>query len=103
MELHIHGFCSVDCTLPLITASAIELLVCSSVGGCLCPVSSRMILMYTASLAIMYSPANSVSVDEDITCLIMWAMFSTALLFGGIGVSLDRKNCPQLHSLGLLR
>ncbi len=89
----------------LITASAIELLVCSSVGGCLCPISSRMILMYTASLAIMYSLANSTSVAEDITCLSMWAMFSTAPLFGGIGVLLDRKKCPpaQLLAFGLLR
>ncbi len=86
----------------LITALAIELLVCSGVGGCLCPISYRMILMYTAS---MYNPANSASVSEDITCLIMWAMFSNALLFGGIGVSLDKKKCPpaQLHALGLLR
>ncbi len=88
------AFVRFDCTLPLITASAIELSVCSGVGGCLCPNSSRMILMYTASLAIMYSPADSTSVAEDIMCLIMWAMFSTTPLFGGIGVSLDRKKCP---------
>ncbi len=85
------AFICFDCTLPLITASAIELLVCSSVGGFLYP--SRMILMYTASQAIMYSPANSASVAEDITCLIMWAMFSTVLLVGGIGVLLDRTKC----------
>jgi hypothetical protein len=99
------AFVHFECTLPLITASAIELLVCSSVGDCLCPISSRMILMYTASLAIKYNPANSASVAEDITCLIMWAMFSTAPLFGGIGVSLDKKKCPpaRLRALGLLR
>ncbi len=33
------------CTLPLMTPSAIALLVCSGVGGCACPSSSRMILM----------------------------------------------------------
>jgi hypothetical protein len=99
------AFVHFDCTLPLITALAIELSVCSGVGGCLCPISSRMILMYTASLAIMYNPAHSTSVAEDITCLIMWAIFSTALLFGGIGVSLDKKKYPpaQLFALGLLR
>jgi hypothetical protein len=61
--------------------------------------------MYTASLAIMYSPANSAYVAEDIMCLIMWAMFSTAPLFGGIGISLDRKKClpAQLYALGSLR
>ncbi len=99
------AFVYFDCTLPLITASAIELSVCSGVGGCLCPISSRMILMYTASLAIMYNPANSTSVAEDITCLIMWAMFSAAQLFGGIGVSMDKKKCPpaRLRALGSLR
>jgi hypothetical protein len=90
------AFVCFDCTLPLITASAIELLVCSGVGGCLCPISSRMILMYTASLAIMYSPTNSASVAKDILCLIMWEMLSTAPLFGGIGVSLDRKKNVRL-------
>ncbi len=88
------AFVHFDCTLPLITTSAIELSVCSGVGGCLCPNSSTMILMYTASLAIKYNPANSASVAEYITFLIMWAMFSTAQLFGGIGVSLDKKKCP---------
>ncbi len=99
------AFVCFDCTLPLITASTIELSVCSGVGGCLCPISSRMILMFTASIAIIYNPANSTSVAEDITCLIMWAMFSTTPLFGGIGVSLDKKKCPpaRLRDLGLLR
>ncbi len=99
------AFVRFDCTLPLITALEIELSVCSSVGDWLCPISSRMILMYTASLAIMYNPANSASVAEDITCLIMWEMFSTTPLFGGIGVSPDKKKCPpaRRRALGLLR
>ncbi len=33
------------CTLPLMTPSAIALSVCSGVGGCMCPSSSRMIMM----------------------------------------------------------
>ncbi len=31
----------------------------------------------------------------------MWAMFSTAPLFGGIGVSLDKKKCPPCLTLCL--
>ena len=99
------AFVRLGCILPLITASAMALSVCSGVGGCLCPNSSNMILMYTASRAIMYNPANSASVADDITFLMMCAMFSTAPLFGGIGVSLDRKKCPpaRLRAFGSLR
>ena len=55
----------------LMTASAMALSVCMGVDGCLCPISSNIILMYTASLAIMYSAASSASVADVITCLIM--------------------------------
>ena len=47
------AFDRLGCILPLMTASAIALSVCSGVGGCLWPNSSRMILMYTASRAMM--------------------------------------------------
>ena len=79
------------CTLPFMTASDISLSVCSGVGGCLCPYSSCTILMFTASRAIMYIPASSASVADDMTFLMMCAMFSTAPLFGGMVVLLDRK------------
>jgi hypothetical protein len=64
-----------------------------------------MILMYTASRAIMYSPASSTLVANDMTFLMMCAMFSTAPLFGGTVVSFDRKKCPPalLCALGLLK
>ena len=52
------------CTFSLQTASDIELSVCSDVGGCLCPSSSRIIRMYTASLAMMYNAASSASVAD---------------------------------------
>jgi hypothetical protein len=71
------------CILPFIMASAIVLSVCCGVGGCLCPNSSSMILMYTALRAIMYSPISSASVSVDITLLMMCAMLSTAPSFGG--------------------
>ena len=50
--------------------------------------------MYTALRAIIYRPANSASVADDITCLIMCAMLRTAPLFCGIVLLLERKNCP---------
>jgi hypothetical protein len=74
-------------------ASAIALLVCIGVGGCLCPNSSSMILMYTTLHAIMYSATSSTLVADDMTFLMMCAMFSTALLFGGMVVSFDGKKC----------
>ncbi len=56
--------------------------------------------------AIMYSPASSasVSVAEDITFLMMCAIFRIAPFFGGTVVSLDRKKCPPawLCAFGLL-
>ena len=67
------------CILPLMTTSAIALLVCSGVGGCLCPNSLSMILMYTASHAVMFNPASSALVANDMTFLIMCAMLSTSL------------------------
>ena len=83
------AFVRFGCTFLLVTASTIALLVCTGVGGCLCPISSRMIRMYIALQAIMYSALSSASVADVITCLIMCAMMSTALLLGGIVVLLD--------------
>ena len=77
--------------LPLTILSAIALSVCSGVCGCLCPISSRMILMYTASRAMMYMPASSASVADVMTCLMICAMLRTAPLFAGIAASLERK------------
>ena len=99
------AFVRFGCILPLTTASAVELSVCSGVGGCLCPISYKMILMYTASRAIMYDAANSAYVADDITCFIMWDMLSTDQLFCGMVESLDKKKWPPalLHAFGLLR
>ena len=98
-------FVRFGCILPLTTASAIELYVCSGMGGCLCPTYSKMILMYTASLAMIYKAANSASVANEITCFIMWAMFRTAPLFCGMVELLDKKKWPPalLRDFGLLR
>ncbi len=81
------------------------MLVWSGVGGCLCPSSSRMILMYTALRAIIYNAANSASVADDITCLMTSAMLRTAPLFGGMFAPFDRKKWPPalLRALGSLK
>jgi hypothetical protein len=89
------------CTLPLMTPSAIALSVCNGVEGCMRPSSSSMILMYTALQAIMYRPASSALVAEDIIFLMMCAMFSIAPLFGGTVVLLERKKCPPRSALCL--
>ena len=77
--------------LPFVTAYAIALSVCSGVRGCACPISSRMIQIYTAYLAIMNRAASLASVANKTTCLIMCAMLSMAPLFGGMVELLDRK------------
>ena len=78
----------------LMTASAMALSVCVGVAGCLCPISSNIILMHTASLAIIYSAASSASIANVITCLMMWAMLRMAPLLGGISALVDMKKCP---------
>ena len=91
--------------LPLTTPSAIELSVCNGVGGCGCPISSKMIRMYTASRAMMYNAPNSASVADDMTCLMMWAILRRAPLFVGTSPPLERKKCPPalLLAFGSLR
>jgi hypothetical protein len=93
------------CILPLMTASAIALLVYRGIGGCLCPNSLSIILMYTALCAMMQSPASFALVANEMTFLIMCAMLSTAPLFGDTVVLLERKKCPPalLRALGLLK
>ena len=99
------AFVRFGCILTLTTPSAIELSVCKGVGGCGCPISSRMILMYAASRAIMYRAASSASVAKVITCLMMCAMLSSAPLFVGTSPQFERKKYPPalLRALGSLR
>jgi hypothetical protein len=51
----------------------------------------------------MYRPVSSASVAEDITFLMMCAMFRIAPLFGETVVSLERKKCPLLSFVLLAR
>ena len=87
-------FVRFGCIFQLHNASSITLSVYNGVGGCLCPISSKVILMYTASRAMIYSAASWDSVPDVMTCLIMCAMLIIAPLFWGIVDSLDKKKCP---------
>jgi len=64
-----------------------------------------LLLWYTLLLVPWYSAANSASVADVITCLMMCAMLSTAPLLVGIVASLDRRKCPPalLCACGSLR
>ena len=88
------------CILPLHTASAVALSVCSGVAGCLWPISVKTILIYTASCAMMYNATNSASVADVMPCLMMCAMLIMVPLLAGIVASLERKKCPPalLHA-----
>ena len=87
---------------PVTNPSAIQLSVWSGVAGCLCPSSSRMMQMKTASQAMMYSAASLASVADAMMCLMMWAIFIMAPLLGGISALEERKKCPpvRLHAPG---
>ena len=61
------------------------------------------IFKYTASLDMMYSAANSASVADVITCLMMCAMLSTVPLFCGIVALFDKKNILRLCCEPLVR
>ena len=74
------AFVCFGCTVLLMTPLAVELLVWIGVGGCGCLTSSNIKQMYTHSLATMYSAANSASVPEDITFLMIFSMLRTAPL-----------------------
>ena len=93
------------CILPLTIAPAIEFSVCSGMGGCLCPISSKMIMMYTSSRAMMYNAANYTSVSDDTTFFIIWDMLRNDPLFFGMVESLDEKKWPPalLRDFGSLR
>ena len=99
------AFVRFGCILTFTTASSIELSVCNGVGGCLCPISSKMVLMYTASLSIMYNATNYDSVADDMTCFIMCNMLRNDLLFCGMVEPLDREKWlpALLRAFGSLR
>ena len=73
----------------VMTASAIVLSVCIGVGGWRCPISSNVMRMGMASLALIYNAPILASAADVITDLMICAMFKTAPLFGGNCVLFD--------------
>ena len=91
--------------LLLATPIAVMLSTCIGVHSCLRPISARVVRTGMALQALMNIAPNSASADDDMTALMMWAMFSTAPLLGGSSLSSDMKKCPpaRLLASGLLR
>ena len=77
------------CILLFVTPSAVLLSVWSGVRCYSWPIVSNICRIYTGSLALIYNAPNSDSAADDITALIICAMFSTAPLFGGCSASFD--------------
>ena len=75
------------------------LLVCTGVGGCLCPKNSKVCRAATALRQFMNNVPASALAAEESTALTICAIVITAQLLGGVSVSLDMKKCP----LALLR
>ena len=65
------------------TPSAVVLSVCIGVGGCLCPISSRVCCAGIASRQLMESASSSASAAEDMIVLITCDVVSKEPLFGG--------------------
>ena len=78
----------------LTNTKAVVLLVCTGVGGCLCPMISSACHSGIASLLFMKRAPSSASAAEDITALMIWETVRTAPLFDGMELSLDMKKCP---------
>ena len=80
--------------LLLTTPRAVVLLVCTGVGGCLCPIILSAWRAGIASLQFMKRALSSASAAEDITALIIWDTVMTAPLSGGMAAFSDMKKCP---------
>ena len=74
--------------------SAIVLLFCVGVGGCLCPIYLGACCDGMASLQFIYSTPSSASAAEEITTFMIFAILRMAPLFGGSRESLDMKKWP---------
>ena len=68
MEYHIHRVCLFGFYFSVDYLSAIVWSIWSGVGDWACPISSRMIIMYTASLDMIYRPASSALVADVMIC-----------------------------------
>ena len=70
---------------------AVELSVCTGVGGCISPSSPGVLLVDISALENKNSAQTSTSATDDIIALIILVIFCTAPLFGGNGVLFDVK------------
>ena len=68
--------------------------VCICVGCCVCPISSRDWYAWMASLQLMKISPSSASTADDMTALMILAIFNTAPLLGGNAMLSDRKKFP---------
>jgi hypothetical protein len=78
------AFSALERILLVSSACAVKLSVWMGVRDCECPISSSVLHMDTAILALMNSAPSSASAADDITALIIYKIFNTAPLFMGI-------------------
>lgn len=71
------------------TPCAVELSVWMGVAGCLCPISSSVILIGMAAFAFKNTAPNSASAADDMTAFIIVDIVKTAPLLGGNATSSD--------------
>ena len=76
------------------TPNDVVLLVCIGVGGCVCPISSRVWHAVIPSRQLMKRAPSSASTADDMTAFIMCSTVRTAPLFGGSAELLDMEKCP---------
>ena len=87
----------------LVTAPcAVVLYVCIGVGGCVFTISSRDWRASMASLQLMKSAPSSASAADDMTALMILAIFSTDTLLGGNAVLFDINKLPPALLLDFL-
>ena len=71
------------------------LLVCISVGGCLCYIYSSACQNVTYSLKFIYKAPSLAFAAEYINALMIFAITRMASFFGDSGESLDMKKWPS--------
>jgi hypothetical protein len=106
IKMHIHGFCAIlfYCAIDVMYPVAVVLSVSISVGGCLCPNSSKVVRRTAPSLAFMKTASISALAAEDITFLrtlltIKIAQFVSFLsVFVGFCVAahVEESPCPAV-------
>ena len=80
--------------LLLMKPLAVVLSVCIGVGGCGCPISFSMFLMWADSLALTKRDPTSASAADDTAALIICDILRMAPLLDGMSSLLDKKKCP---------